>query len=370
MRLSAGLSQSQIFSPQMQQGLQLLEAPIMELRQLVSAELAINPMLEEEFLPQPEIDFESSAKEHSELKEAIEPWREEMNFSTSNEEAEERRRYFLESYPSTTTLSEMLHAQCAAFPKEEEAIIEMIIGSLDDSGYLRMSCTEIAEETGRSVLSVEKVLKKIQQLHPPGIAARNLNECLILQLERQGNGNGLASRVARHYLPQLARHQYQEIAKLLHVSVSEILETAKIISYLEPHPGRPYNVINHQEVIPDAIVFFEQEKIVVRLNREQLPRLRINAHYKEVLAAQPDNIELRGYLRDHIRDGKNFIQSVEQRQETLLLVCREIVRRQEDFFRLGIYGMHPLTMADVASLLNLHPTTIGRAVAGKYIDTP
>ena len=354
----------------MQQGLQLLQAPVMELRQLVTAELAANPMLEEEFLSQPEVDFESSEKNQTSAKEPIEPWSEAFNFSNSSQDIEERRRYFLESQQSITTLADALHAQCAAFPKQDETIIEMIIGSLDECGYLRISNAEISEATGTSALHVEEVLKKFQQLDPAGIAARDLSECLLLQLERQGNGNSLAARIARYYLPQLARYQYEEIAKQLCVSLPETLEAAKIISHCEPHPGRPYAAIEEQNVVPDVIVFFDDEKILVRLNEDHLPRLRINDHYKEVLASQPDNTELRDYLREHIRDGKNFIQGLEQRKETLLAVAREIVRRQQDFFQHGIYGLKPLTMADVATAVDLHTTTISRTVAGKYIDTP
>lgn len=369
MRLSAGLSQKQSFSPQMQQGLQLLQAPMMELRQLLEAELVLNPLLEEEFLPQKELDLPFKEKE-SLLNNFSEPWREEMNTSTRNEEADEQRRYFLESQALKPTLRDVLLEQTAAFPKEDEPIIELIIGNLDECGYFRTTCNEVAAVANVSERQVDQVLKKVQQLDPPGIAARDLKECLLLQLIRQKKQNSLASRIIAHYLPQLAKHNYDEIAKTLRVKTSDILQASKVIAQLEPHPARPYSIINEQAVIADVIVFLDNDKFIVRLNEEELPRIRINDHYKETLAEQPHNSELRNYLREKIRSGKVFIQSLDQRKETLLAVCREIVQSQYDFLKHGPYGLHPLTMSAVATAINVHETTVGRAIAGKYIDTP
>lgn len=367
MRLSAGLSQQHTLSPQMQQGLQLLQAPMMELRQLVEAELVINPLLEEEFLPQKELDLPSKEKESDDFSE---PWREEMNLTNRSNDASEQRRYFLESQELRPTLRGILLEQTATFPKEDQPIIEMIIGNLDECGYFRTSCAEIAAEASISENEVDQVLKKIQQLDPAGIAARDLKECLLLQLARQKKENSLAYRIVKHYLPQLAKHRYEEIAKSLRIKTSEVLEASKIIAQLEPHPARPYAVTDEQGIIPDVIVFSDNGEFIVRLNEEGLPRVRINNQYKETLAAEPENLELRDYLREKIRHGKFFIQSLEQRQETLLAVSREIVKRQHDFLKEGPLALHPLTMADIAAAINLHETTVGRAIAGKYIDTP
>lgn len=364
MQLSAGLSQQQFLSLQMQQGLQLLQAPVMELRRLVAAELVANPVLEEEVFSSPEISAPEKNTVH--VSEEEYSWSENLQQT----DQEEQRRYFLESRPSFSTLAEAIHAQTAAFLEKDQSIIQFIAGNLDEWGYFRMSCAEVATSLGVSEQRVEEVLKKIQQLDPPGVAARDLKECLLIQLQQQGRGNGLASRIANHYLPQLARHHYEEIAKNLRVPLSEILKEIKIITSLEPHPGRPYIAAEEQTIVPDLIVIPEGEEFLVRLNEEGLPRIRISDYYKETLVAHSDNKELREYLREKIRVGKSFIHQIEQRQSTLLSVGREIVRHQVDFFKYGTYGMHSLTMAQIAEAVGLHVATISRAVAGKTIDTP
>ena len=353
MNLSPKLSQQQLLSPHMQQGLQLLQAPMMELRQLVSQELIANPMLEEEISNTPETST-SSEKE--------------LSLYEDPHDAEERRRYFLESQSSVETLAEALLAQSAGFSKKDQPIIECIIGNLDAAGYLETSNAEMATALGVSEKRVEETIAKIQQLDPPGIAARDLKECLLLQLERKGKGNSLASRIVKHYLPELGRHHYEEIATALRVSLEDILQAHKIIATLEPHPGRAYGPVENQDVISDIIVLADANNFIVRPNEEALPRLRLNDHYKEFLSTEVENKELHNYLREKIRHGKQFLTHVEQRQKTLLAVAREIVKRQHAFFETG--ELTPLTMAEVAESLDLHPTTIGRAISGKYMETP
>jgi len=362
MQLSAQLSQKQFLSLQMQQGLELLHAPIMELRRLIAAELVANPVLEEEFFLEPTLPEKNDTANSREET----PWSE----LALHRDHTERKQQFLESRPSHLTLAEIIEAQTASFLEKDQPIIKAIAGNLDEWGYFRTHCAELAASLHVAEQEVEIVLAKIQQLDPPGVAARDLKECLLIQLKHQGRENGLASRIVSHYLPQLARHDYEEIAKHLRVPLSEVLKEVAIITALEPHPGRPYMGSEEQSIVPDLIVIEDEGLFVVHLNDEGLPRIRINDDYKEMLASYAHNKELRDYLRDKIRLGKSFIHHVDQRQSTLLSVGREIVNLQNDFFRYGTYGMHPMTMAQVAKNLKVHMTTISRAVAGKTIDTP
>ncbi len=372
MNLSARLSQQQTFSPQMQQGLELLQAPIMQLRGLVAAELVANPVLEEVLSSsqhlenlEPEENVTSNSEDNT-------PWEDSLQAASTgySEQEQERHRSFLESRTAPATLSEVMLAQSATFPAEEHLIVEALVGNLDAWGYLRVSTAEVAEALKISDSEVESVLKKIQQLDPPGVAARDLKECLLLQLEREGKENSLASRLVRHYLPQLARHEYPAIAKQLHLDLSAILKAQKIIAALEPHPGRPYVAMEERSIIPDVIVIPDGKEFLVKLNEEGLSRVRLSDHYKDLLAAESQNKELRGYLKEKIHAGKIFIHHLEQRQVTLLSVTSEIVRQQHDFFHYGTYALHPLTMAQVAEALDVHPTTISRTVSGKTIETP
>lgn len=352
----------------MQRGLQLLQAPLMELRGLVAAELSANPMLEEVPLVSNNLEEPTPEEALSGSKEEPSPWEEALQFSSNSEE--ERQRSFLESRPSRSTLAEVVRAQSAAFSSKEQPIVEAIIGNLDMWGYFRINTAELASEMHISEAAVEEVLGKVQQLDPPGVAARDLKECLLLQLERQGKGSSLASRIVRHYLPQLARHDYQGIAKALHLELEEIRKAQKEIAKLEPHPGRPYFAIEEGSMVPDVIVIAESEnEFVVRLNEEGLSRVRLNDQYKELLATHSDQSELRHYLKTKIQEARSFIHHLEQRHDTLLRVSKEIVRQQHDFFKHGTYGLHSLTMAQVATALGLHPTTISRAIVGKTMET-
>ncbi len=375
MELLAGFAQQQVLSPQMQQSLQLLQTPVAELRQLVAAELASNPVLEEEvpdnekggFLeePQPHLEHPSSLQEE---------WREYMPQASStvhySSEDEERRRYLFDSQASRATLRDVVIAQAAGWEDIERNIVEVIAGNLDQDGYLRVKSEELASAAWVSESLLKKTLEKVKQFEPPGVAASDLVECLLLQLTRRGEGNRLAARILKHHLPLLARHRYEEMAKNFRVPLSDIVAAAKLIATLEPKPGRPFADADEQGVIPDLLVIPDGERFVVRLNEEDLPRVRISKEYKDLLAGRGENEELLLYLREKIRGARVFLRSLQQRQQTMLAIGNEIVSRQEEFFRHGASALKPLIMAQIADVVNLHVTIVSRAVSGKYMETP
>ena len=373
--LTAGFAQQQTLSPQMQQSLVLLQTPVAELRQLVAAELASNPVLEEEFSTQkdgePERDEVPFREQASTLQEE---WRDYMPQAAPatrySSEDEERRRYLFDSLAAHQTLGDYILSQAAGFEESERRIVEVIAGNLDQDGYLRMGREELAAASGVSESTLQRMLEKVQGFDPVGVAARDLTECLLLQLERQGEGNGLAARILTHHLPLLARHRYDEIARHFRVPTTDVIAAAKRIATLEPKPGRHFAEVDEQGVVPDMIVIGDGEKFVVRLNEEDLPRLRISQDYKDLLAGRGDNEELLLYLRGKIRGARVFLRSLQQRQQTLLAIGNEIVKRQEEFFRHGASALKPLIMAQVADVVGLHVTTVSRAVAGKYMETP
>lgn len=382
MELIAGIAQQQTLSPQMQQSLQLLQAPVMELRQLVASELASNPVIEEE-AGQHSSDEGSAAdmpgEQHvSSSKPSLqEEWRDYMPQSGGNgpysREAEERRQYLFDSLTSRPTLRDHVIEQGAGLPESERRIVEVIAGNLDQDGYLRGEIGDLASEAGVPERSLEKVLEKVRAFDPPGVAAADLAGCLLLQLERRGEGNALSARIIRHHLQQLARHRYEEIARELKVPIVDVTAAVRMISSLEPKPGRPFAEVDEQGVVPDLIVLPRgdgDDDFIVRLNEQELPRLRISQEYKDLLAARGDNEELLLYLRDKIRGARVFLRSLEQRQQTLLAIGNAIVARQADFFRLGAPALRPLIMAQIADEVGLHVTTVSRAVSGKYMETP
>jgi len=370
MELSVGFAQQQALSPQMQQSLHLLQAPVAELRQLVAAEMASNPVLEEEA---PLVAEGESAGERESTRISLQDeWRDYMPQSRGSfsSDDEEKRRFLFESRTSRPTLRALVMEQAAGFPPEEREAVEVIAGSLDEDGYLRVPPHELAATGGVPERLLQRVLAKVREFEPAGVAAVDLSDCLLLQLARRGEGNGLAARILKHHLGQLARHRYEEIAKELRVPVAEVTAAARHIAALEPKPGRPFAESDEQGVVPDLFVIPEGDGFVVRLNEEELPRLKVSPEYRAMLADSGSNEELLLYLREKIRGARFFLRSLDQRRQTLLAIGNSILRRQEEYFRGDPSGLRPLTMAVVAGDVGVHVTTVSRAVSGKFIDTP
>ena len=368
MQQVAGMAMQQTLSPQMQQSLHVLQAPLNELLEMVDAELRANPALEEIPSDKPSVsDTEKTSRLEDE-------WNEYYSQRASGEkwsrEALEKRQHFLDSQIRPENLTEHLLEQLhtAAWPREEAAIAVEIIGNLDGGGYLRADLEEIAASLDVLPLEVEQVLEKVQQFDPPGIAARNLSECLLLQLKAQGRQYSVETRIVRHHLDELGRKKLNDIAKALHLELPEIQRAAEVIARLDPAPGRAFAEDTNQIVVPEVIVEREDEDFIVYLNSDEIPRLRISDDYKDMLSN--DSKEVRDYLRDKIRGGNFFIRSIQQRQQTILNISREIVARQRDFMELGPAHLKPMRMGQVAEAVGVHETTVSRASAGKFMATP
>jgi len=363
----AGLALQQTMSPQMQQSLNILQAPLTELRQLVDTELRENPALEEVSPenpaeePERRSELEDQWNEYYAQRAVAEPW---------TREALEKRQHFLDSQTRPQTLQEFLLEQLltASWTKPEARIAVEIIGNLDEQGYFRADAEDVAYAAGSDALEVERVLEKVQEFDPPGIAARNLGECLFLQIKRQGRQYSTEARIVRHHIEELGRKKIPEIAAALGIPVPEVQLAAGEIAKLDPRPGRAFSSEPEQIVIPEIIVERDGDGYSVRLNSDEIPVLRISDSYKDML---PDSSrEVRDYLRDKIKGGKFFIRSIQQRQQTLMNIGREIVFRQREFLGHGPAHLRPMTMSQVADAVGVHETTVSRAASGKYIATP
>ena len=364
----AGMALQQTMSPQMQQSLNILQAPLAELRQLVDTELRENPALEE--VP-PENPAAAEPRENSGLEDqwneyyaqraTAEPW---------TREALEKRQHFFDSQTRPESLQENLLSQLltASWEKPAARIAIEIIGNIDDQGYFRTDPADIAYAADSDALEVEKVLEKVQEFDPPGIAARNLAECLFLQLKPQGREHSTEARIVRHHLEELGRKKFPEIAAALGVTVQDVQSSAEAIARLDPRPGSAFSTEPEQIVIPEIVVERDGDDYLVRLNSDEIPALRIADSYKDML---PDSSrEVRDYLRDKIKGGKFFIRSIQQRQQTLMNIGREIVTRQREFLDHGPSHLRPMTMSQIADAVGVHETTVSRAASGKYIATP
>ena len=367
-----GLALQQTLSPQMQQSLHILQAPLMELRQLVTAELEANPTLEEE----PREVAREPEGEESQRTELTDQWNEYYAQRATSEpwtaDAQARRQHFFDSQTKAPTLQQHLLDQMngSEISSQNRGIALVIIGNIDDQGYLRATVAEMASQAGGLEEEVEKVIEMVQGFDPAGVAARDLSECLFIQLRRSGRQYSLESRIVQHYLEELSRRKLPEIARLCHVSLADVQNAAESIARLEPRPGRPFSAEDEQTILPDVIVERDGDDYVVSLNDDEIPSLRIGDRYKDMLSQAAGDREVRDYLREKIRGGRFFIRCVQQRQHTLLNIAREIVDRQRDFFDLGPAHLRPMTMSKVAQAVGVHETTVSRAVSGKYLSSP
>lgn len=556
-----------MLAPQLQQSLALLQAPVLELQALVRQELAQNPVLEEVSAPElarqeappltdpndpqeppadvkfdpatekpsaaPADDFEA---EFNRLLQMDQEWRD--VFSQTNlpprasEEDEERRQFMFDSLVAGTSLQEHLLEQVrlSELNAQQRAVAELIVGNVDDRGYLQSSLEEIAFSAGVPVATVAEVLKVVQSFTPPGVAARDLRECLLLQLERAGRRDSLEYRIVDQHMEMLAKRRFPELARTLGVDLEGVKAAVDRISHLEPRPGREFSSEEQQYVVPEvhvtannpevfqfspaeirdlnrlleawaplldsptpeparppeepviangeqttpslpalwatppvdsfaryvwtaladntrqlardyrrqpgeparqalvralckdlnrlltgpslfdkasaSAVTFSRETTArgrehpqgisrVKLNRlvleeafprvflpnseedylvsgnnDTIPHLRISNTYKDLMARPDSSAEVRDYIREKIRAGKFLIKSLHQRQQTLVNIAREIVRRQREFMDKGVSHLRPMTMAQVAQAVGVHETTVSRAVSGKYMETP
>jgi len=412
LHLSQKMALSQVLAPQLQQSLALLQAPTLELKALVEQELQQNPVLEEVLTgemeqeekasrdgepgpelvdpaePPADITFDPATEKNSNdpvddfqaeferLTQLDQEWRD--HFSQTNvpirqsQEEEERRQYMFDSLVAGTSLQENMLEQVrlSELNGDQRQVAEMIIGNVDDNGYLQAGVDELAFSTNIPADKILEVLKVIQTFHPPGVGARDLRECLLLQLERADQKNTLEYRIVDKYMAALGKRRLPEIARGLGISVDEAQDAVKRIGNLEPRPGRDFFPDNQQYILPEIFVQKVGDEFVVTNNNEQIPHLRISNTYKDLMSQVGSSSEVREYIRDKIRAGKFLIKSLHQRQQTILNIAKEIVKRQREFMEHGVSHLKPLTMVQVAEVVGVHETTVSRAVSGKYMQTP
>lgn len=370
----------QTLAPQLQQSLQILQAPTLELRNIVQQELQTNPVLEDEIGP---LDSEGKASEDSDFEEEFgrlvkldEEWRDYMaqsvGYASRNPEDEERRQFFFDSIAGQETLQQHLLEQLntADVSALGRHAAELIIGNLDDVGFFQGSLEDLAASNNLPVEETHTALLLVQTFHPVGVAARDLKECVLVQLRRVGKENSLEYQVVDQCLEDLGRKKIPEIARRLGVTVEQIQKAADFISTLDPKPGQIFAPDPNSYVLPDVTVERVGDEYAVSLTGDQIPHLRISKTYKDLMAHGTNGSEVRDYIREKIRSGKFLIKSIHQRQQTILNIANEIVKRQHDFMEHGAFALKPLTMVQIADVVGVHETTVSRAISGKYIATP
>ncbi len=270
------------------------------------------------------------------------------------------------------TLSEHLEWQLhlCDLGEAELAIAELIVGNLDEAGFLQASLDEIARQAGVEEAAVEAVLRRVQELDPPGVAARDLRECLLIQIRALGIDDPLVVKVVDEQLDALINRDFRGVARALSVSVEAVAVAARVIGTLEPRPGRAFGGDDPIYIVPDIHVHRIGDEFHIVLNDDGLPRLRVSQLYREVMAKDAGvPKDTRSYVHDKVRSAVWLIKSIHQRQRTIYKVMESILRHQRDFFEHGINFLKPLNLRDVAEDIGMHESTVSRVTTSKYVHT-
>jgi RNA polymerase sigma-54 factor len=284
----------------------------------------------------------------------------------------EKRQHFFDSLVSETSLQEHLMQQAELIDTSPDVIGAMryLVGCLDDRGFLTQTPADIALQTQLPLPAVQEASKLLKTFDPPGIGAQGLSECLLLQLSAKGRGDSLAARILRDHFELLTRRRIPEIARKLGAGMDDVQEAIEVVGSLDPAPGRRFADDSNRVVVPDVTVEKDGDEWKIVLNSDYIPRLRISSTYREMIARGTLSKPERDYLRERMRSGKFLINSIEQRQQTIERITREIIKVQVEFFEHGVSKLRPLTMTQIADVVGVHETTVSRAIANKFIRTP
>jgi RNA polymerase sigma-54 factor len=416
-------AQTQVLTPSLVQMVKVLQLTRMELKEMIADEMAENPMIEEvqegqeeDFTPEelqalleaerlaepadksildatqepPEIDVmeadlppieaiapdpppQTDPFEEIDLDEFFGNYLDPGLKSPAGESVEKTSfEDFLANPPKLTDHLEQQLAILVLPPKVRQAAVD-IVGNLDDNGYLMSPLEEIAAEGEHALADLEKALEAVQGLDPAGVGCRDLRECLLLQLRSRNGEGGVAWQICRDHLKLLETRQLKEIARLLGRPLEHVQIAVNVIKHLNPEPGLRYAPSNAQKVEPDVYITKDGEDYLIQLNDDDLPQIRLNPSYRGMLDRDRDreaSRDTRNYIKDRYTAALQLIKNIEQRRQTIQKVCQAIVRRQREFLEAGLDQLRPMMIKDVAEEIGVHPSTVSRAVAGKFAHTP
>ena len=366
--LQHGMTRQMVAGQTMQTGMRILQASSMELKQLLRQALETNPMLEE--IPDASPEALEDGPEDGGLNERDDGWNEFTAQGRPSADAAARRDFMYESVVAPESLKTHLTDQAAhsALSGRARDALFLLIDALDDRGILTESPEEMEERECFSMRDMAEALAVLRGMDPPGVGAVDLRDSLMIQLEQRGLKRSLAFRLVKRCWQELARHRYEEAARLLEVEPEAVAEALEVIRCLTPNPGCAYAPGGNPHLLPDVVVEETPSgELETELTSEYLPRLSMNEQYMEMMAEGSGSRELRQYLRKAFREGQELLRALDMRQETVLRLARAIVRRQESFFREGPSRLKAMGMEEVAEELGVHVSTVSRASRDKYL---
>jgi len=391
--LNLKVAQKQILTPGLVQMVSVLALNKLELREMINEEMIANPVLEEVPEDVPSLE-EAQKKVEGEKPNAAPPETamrngnnqdsfEEIDFGSFFAEyldpgykspaAEVIEKPSFENFLSQpTSLADHLEWQLSLSicPDSVQEAGHSIIGNLNEDGYLTVPLEEIAATGNHTLEDVQQALTLVQEFDPLGVAARDVRECLLIQLHSLAPENTLARQIVSDHLKQLQNKQYREIARALDRPVKAVERCVDIIRRLDPRPGQRYNSTQARLIEPDVAFVKSGDSFQVVMNEEGLPQLRLSHHYRRLLGEANATREVRNYVKERFTSAIQLIKNIEQRKQTIIKVCEAIIRRQGEFLEKGIDFLRPMMIKEVAEEVNVHPSTVSRAVAHKYAHTP
>jgi RNA polymerase sigma-54 factor len=388
--LDLRLSQRLALTPSLLQKIELLQLNKLELQEMLNQELVENPILEEvleaevpsEMSPDDRVAEEPVAAENAGAdgeKDSFEEidfryfFDEYLDTGYKNREVEDSEKPSFETFlTQAPSLEEHLNWQLGMSDTDARIaeIARQIIGNLNEDGYLSIPLDELCQFVHCTMEEAEAALEVVQLMDPLGVGARDLRECLALQLRHLNLEDSLAYRIVAEHLPLLEGHKFKEIAAHTNSTFDDVVHAVECIKHLIPKPGLRYNNQKTNYVQPEVTIAKVDDEFVILINDEGMPQLRLNANYKALLKSNGVTGETKTFLREKFRSAVDLLRSVNQRKQTIYKVCVCVVNRQKDFLENGYSQLHPMLIKDVANELGVHSSTISRVVTNKYVDTP
>lgn len=364
-------SQKLVMTPQLKQAIKILQLATIELDQYIEQQIETNPILEmNEVEEKYEEEIIKQKEEQINWKEYVEDF---DNYEYSKGAYNSDNEFNYENIISRdTTLQEHLLFQyhITIFDYKYKEIGEYIIDNLNENGYLTIKVEDIAKVFQEECSTVEDILQVIQTFDPPGVAARSLKECLLIQLKQMGISNAHIVDIIENYLEEVAQNKYPYIAKKLGITALEVQEICDFIRTLEPKPGRRFASSNNNYIHPDAVIKKIGSEYLVILNDRNAPRLTIRDDYRKLLSSGEGDSEATKFLNEKLNSAIWLIRSIEQRRQTIYRVVEMIVKKQKSFFEYGKKHLKPMTLKEIADEIEVHESTVSRATNGKYVETP
>ena len=391
--LSLKVAQKQILTPGLVQMVSVLALNRLELREMINEEMIANPVLEEVPEDAPTVEEVSLKADANGAGELVPGESQAENGNRDSFEEIDFGSFFRdyldpgfkapagEVYEKTSfenflsqpsSLADHLDWQLSVSKCSEVvgSAAESIIGNLNEDGYLTTTVEEIARTGGHEQADVESALAMVQEFDPLGVAARDVRECLLIQLRTLAPENTLAAQIVSDHLKLLQNKHYREIARALDRPLPAVEKAIEIIRKLDPRPGQRYNKEQPQLIEPDVFIVKTSSGYEVRLNEDGLPQLRLSRHYRRLLSDGASTREVRSYVKERCNSALQLIKNIEQRKHTIVRVCESIIQRQTEFLEKGIDHLRPMMIKEVAEEVGVHPSTVSRAVANKYAHTP